>query len=271
MIFDDHGGRNRLLVVDIEWPEDSVYKDEWGVYGQPMCDKCKELSLDFSTIYADLHYILYETTSEESCFNGIRDHGREGMKLADFMKLKEVVEADLSEAMVVALRFYTSHSFHAINKALRANNKPHPLPATVMCINEGIKNLRALDAESAKATAVIELYRGFNDTQVTDEFKKLGGSEAAPMSTSTYLLVSCGYAVRMGETNGGLLMKIITNNNLQRGADLTFLSMFPGEAETLFPQLTFVQPTGRVQVIEVKQQGDRVFKLTVIEVTATLP
>ncbi len=174
------------------------------------------------------------------------------MKLADFMKLKEVVEADLSEAMVVALLFYTSHSFHAINKALRANNKPHPLPATVMCINEGIKNLRVLDAESANATAVIELYRGFNDTQVTDEFKKLGGSEAAPMSTSTYLLVSCGYAVRMGETNGGLLMKIITNNNLQRGADLTFLSMFPGEAETLFPQLTFVQPTGRVQVIELK-------------------
>jgi hypothetical protein len=188
----------------------------------------------------------------------------------DFMNLKEVVEADLSEAMVVALRFYTSHSFHAINKALRANNKPHPLPATVMCINDGIKNLRALDAESEKATAVIELYRGFNDMQETDEFKKLGGSEAAPMSTSTDLLVSCGYAVRMGETNGGLLMKIITKNNLQRGADLTFLSMFPGEAETLFPPLTFVQPTGRVQVMEVKYETAS-FRLTVIEVTTTLP
>ena len=76
----------------------------------------------------------------------------------------------------------------------------------------------------------------------------------------------------MGETNGGLLMKIITKNNLQRGADLTFLSMFPGEtfSEILFPPLTFVQPTGRVQVIEVKH-GDRVFNLTVIEVTTTLP
>jgi hypothetical protein len=172
---DDNGGRNRLRVVDIEWPIDNVYKDEWSEYGQLICDKCKELSLDFSTIYADLLYILYETTSEEDFFNGILDHGRGGIKLADVMELKEVVEADLSEAMVVALRFYTSHSFHAINKALRANNKPHPLPATVMCINEGIKNLRALDAESDKATAVIDLYRGFNDTQVTDEFKELVG------------------------------------------------------------------------------------------------
>jgi len=237
------------------------------------CYKCEHACYRcyrFSTIYADLLYILYETISEEEFVNGIRDKGRGGIKLADFMHLKEVVEADLSEAMVVALRFYTSHSFHAINEALRANHKPHPLPATVMCINEGIRTLRALDAESEKAIAVIELYRGFNDTQVTDEFKKLGGSQAAPMSTSTDLLVSCGYAVRMGETNGGLLMKIITKNNLQRGADLTFLSMFPGEAETLFPPLTFVQPTGRVQVIEVKH-GDRVFNLTVIEVTTTLP
>jgi hypothetical protein len=46
--------------------------------------------------------------------------------------------------------------------------------------------------------------------------------------------------------------------------------MFPGEAETLFPPLTFVKPTGRVQVMQVKH-GDRVLRLTVIEVTTTLP
>ena len=152
----------------------------------------------------------------------------------------------------------------------RTLNAPLSFVRTALRDEPFDRTLRALDAESEKAIAVIELYRGFNDTQVTDEFKKLGGSQAAPMSTSTDLLVSCGYAVRMGETNGGLLMKIITKNNLQRGADLTFLSMFPGEAETLFPPLTFVQPTGRVQVIEVKH-GDRVFNLTVIEVTTTLP
>jgi len=65
--------------------------------------------------------------------------------------------------------------------------------------SQGIKNL-APSAESEKATAVaavIELYRGFNDPQVsvTDKFNKLGGSEAAPMSTSIDLLVSCVYFV----------------------------------------------------------------------------
>ena len=115
-------------LAEIEWPENEL-KHPWGKYGQPMCDKCKDLSLDFSTIWSDLHYILYERASQKECFNGIRDLGHEGMELADFMKLKEVIEADLSEAQVLALRFYTSHSFHAINKALRTSHKPHPLSA----------------------------------------------------------------------------------------------------------------------------------------------
>ena len=135
-----------------------------------------------------------------------------------------------------------------------------------MCITDGLKQLRALDAESDEATQTIELYRGFTDMQVTEEFKKKGGSEAAPMSTSKSQNVACGYAIRNGKRKGALLMKIVTTNNLQRGADLSFLSMFPGEKETLYPPLTFVQPTGREQVVE---HGD--FKLTIIEVTTTLP
>ena len=67
-------------------------------------------------------------------------------------------------------------------------------------------------------------------------------------------------------------MKIVTSNNLQRGADLTFLSMFPSEAETLYPPLTFVQPTGRVQEMEFKNSnGEVIFTLSIVEVTTTLP
>ena len=197
---------------------------------------------------------------------------RSGMGLADFMQLKEVLETGLTEAQLLALRFYTSHSFHAINKSLRANDKPHPLPATVTCINEGIKTLRGLDAESEEATAAFDLLRGFTDTTAPKEFMEKGGSEAAPMSTTKKHSVACGYAVRRGEKRGGLLMKIVTSNNLQRGADLTFLSMFPGEAETLYPPLTFVQPTGRVQEMEFKNSnGEVIFTLLIVEVTTTLP
>ena len=92
------------------------------------------------------------------------------------------------------------------------------------------------------------------------------------MSTTRDYRVACGYAVRKGKTDGALLMKIVTTNNLQRGADLSFLSMFPGEAETLFPPLTFVQPTGKVQKMDFKNSnGDVSFKLTILEATTTLP
>ena len=121
------------------------------------------------------------------------------------------------------------------------------------------------------ATVVMEFYRGFTDTQVTGEFRSNGGTEFAPMSTTTDVEVACGYAIRKRETGGALLMKIVTENNLQRGADVRFLSMFPGEKETLFPPLTFMQPTGKEQVMEFKLPGGGSFKLCIIEVKTTLP
>ena len=139
-----------------------------------------------------------------------------------------------------------------------------------MCVNDGLRSLRGNNADSDDATAIIEFFRGFTDMQVTQDFKDRGGTELAPMSTNKDLSVACGYAVRKGQTNGALLMKIVTSNNLQRGADLTFLSMFPGEAETLFPPLTFVQPTGKVEEMDFKN-GNTIFKLTIVEVTTTLP
>ena len=106
------------------------------------------------------------------------------------------------------------------------------------------------------------------DTEVTNTkiFKEQGGAEYAPMSTTKKPDVAVGYAIRKGVENGALLMRFKTSNNLQRGAELTWLSVFPGEAETLYPPLTFMQPTGREQVIE--YDG---IKLTVVECTTTLP
>ena len=81
----------------------------------------------------------------------------------------------------------------------------------------------------------------------------------------------CGYAVRHGKKDGALLMKIVTENNLQRGADLAFLSMFPDEAVTLFPPLTFMKPTGKEQVMEFPLPNGGTFKLCIIEVSTTVP
>ena len=258
----------------VSWPLESV-KHQWGTYGQPLCACCKKYSLDWSTISADLNYVLHEPSSEKECFNGIRDKGRNhkgknggGMMLGDFMLLKEAVDTQLTRAMVAALRFYTSHSFTAVNQALRDSDRQtqHPLSAITWNIQEGIKKMRSLNSKNAGAVSEDILWRGFTDTEVTKIFKEQGGAEYAPMSTTKKPDVAVGYAIRKGVENGALLMRFKTSNNLQRGAELTWLSVFPGEAETLYPPLTFMQPTGREQVIE--YDG---IKLTVVECTTTLP
>ena len=39
-----------------------------------------------------------------------------------------------------------------------------------------------------------------------------------------------------------MLLKLETTSFMQRGADLSFLSAFPAEAEILYPPLTFMEP-----------------------------
>ena len=66
-------------------------------------------------------------------------------------------------------------------------------------------------------------------------------------------------------SSSSLLFKIVTRNKLQRGADLQWVSAFPAEAEILYPPLTYLQPSGRKQVIEVDAH-----RFSIVEVTPTL-
>ncbi len=51
-------------------------------------------------------------------------------------------------------------------------------------------------------------------------------------------------------------------NALQRGAGVEWLSAFPTEEEIVFSPLTFLQPTGRWQVVELNGM-----RFTIVEVT----
>ena len=66
-------GRNKAKTVNS--PHESV-KHQYGIHGQPLCAFCKTYCPDYSTISADLNYVLYEESSEKGCFNGVRDKGR---------------------------------------------------------------------------------------------------------------------------------------------------------------------------------------------------
>jgi hypothetical protein len=81
------------------------------------------------------------------------------------------------------------------------------------------------------------------------------------MSTTTNIETAVSYSI----SSESLIFRIVTKNKLQRGAELQWLSAFPGEKEILFPPLTYLQPTGRTQVIEVGK-----CRFTVVEVSPTI-
>jgi serine/threonine protein kinase len=254
----------------IAWPSDVVRVDCGGFlrsFCQPMCKRCQKYCLDYTSVAADLHYIMHEAAVEKQEWNGVRDLGRAGHVLKDFTSKPEAVAAKLTEAEVVALRLYTSHSFNAINLPMRDLDAthPHPLPSIVTCIQKGLKKLRVLRSDDASSKQCVVLWRGMRSMKLSNEFSVDGGTEVAPMSTTTDIGVALQYAVKK-DSRSALLFRFVTRNNLERGADVQWLSMFPGEAETLFPPLTFLQRTRpEPQVIE--HDG---FTVTVIEVSATL-
>ena len=67
---------------------------------------------------------------------------------------------------------------------------------------------------------------------------------AAPLSMSSDLRVALSYTY---STEKRLIFKLQTRDALERGADLKYLSAFPGESEFLFPPMTFLKATGSVQ------------------------
>jgi len=85
--------------------------------------------------------------------------------------------------------------------------------------------------------------------------------QLAPMSTTTDMKTAIDYSI----SKESLLFKIVTRNKLQRGADLQWVSAFPSETEILYPPLTYLQPTGRTQVVQVDA-----CRVTVVEVYPTL-
>ncbi|EKX50093.1 hypothetical protein GUITHDRAFT_67237 [Guillardia theta CCMP2712] len=185
-----------------------------------------------------------------------------GMRLRDFVSHPYAKEAKLSEE-VAALRLYTLPSFTHINNPLRdrariARRERHPLPLLVFLIVEGLKKLRALKA--SEGTELKVLWRGMRNLTVSDDFAAKGGTELAPMSTSRELRVAAGYSM----SRDGLIFRIKTKNGLQSGVDVSWLSAFPEEEEVLYAPLTYLQPTGQAQEVEVA-----VGKYRIVEVEPT--
>ena len=187
-----------------------------------------------------------------------------GKTLADFVDHPKARLAELSEVEVAALRLYTTAMYASINDPLRdlerrERKQPHPLPLTVVHLTRGVLKLRAVGASGDDANETVELYRGMRNVDLPEEFLDKGGTELAPMSTTSSIQIALSYSA----SKEGVLFRLRTNSSMERGADLTFLSCFPGEREYLFPPLTYLQPVKPVKKKTVTLAGAT---FTVIEV-----
>jgi len=199
-------------------------------------------------VLANMRYVLHETASIEEVRGNdggiaLKDSGHQhedgrGWTLDDFHQHEKAKAANLSKAEVACLRLYTSSTFRVINGPLRGNIMPHPLAATTLLISNALKKMRAVHMSSNTKFRSLFLWRGMRNRTVSDNFMLKGGAEIACMSTSNSLEVVAGYA----KSQVPLLFRIKVDTPMQLGADIQWLSIYPGEAEVLYPPLTYLKP-----------------------------
>ena len=89
------------------------------------------------------------------------------------------------------------------------------------------------------------------NVELPADFLAKGGTELAPMSTTSNVNIALKYSA----SAQGVLFKLQTHSSMERGADLTFLSCFPGEREYLYPPLTYLQPVKPLRKVSMTFAG----------------
>ena len=100
-------------------------------------------------------------SSDKEFPNGVRDQGRNGETLKDFVNHPYSRQAGLTEAHMIALRLYTTSAFMSLNTPLRdiESKEPHPFPVTIRFIAEAIKQLRSVVVAQDGTSSTSELWR----------------------------------------------------------------------------------------------------------------
>eukprot|EP01047_Picozoa_sp_COSAG01_P008576 COSAG01_NODE_339_length_18653_cov_21.648378_14_plen_1072_part_00 len=185
-------------------------------------------------------------------------------------------KARLEPQHVLALRLYTTSSYSQINNPLRKTppQRPHPFAATTWYCDEGIKMLRAVAAQRSDAHTMQVFWRGMKDVGLNVEFLQKGGTEFACMSTSASMEVAVNFAksklplvfkfetkvqpwprtrhpvrinwlcTSLSNTAACMHVCLRAQDFTSRGADVSFLSVYPGEKEALYPPLTYLRGVG---------------------------
>ena len=147
--------------------------------------------------------------------------------------------AKLERHHVLALRLYTTESYCKINDPLRNDPlvRPHPFAATTYPVSQSIKK----SAELSDAHKIRFFWRGMRDFSLDPAaLLEKGGTDFGCVSTTANQAV----AVHTFATGSlPLVFRVVSKGPMDRGADISFLSVFPSEEEYVYPPLTYLRVT----------------------------
>mmetsp|Transcript_27426 Transcript_27426/g.58289 ORF Transcript_27426/g.58289 Transcript_27426/m.58289 type:complete len:132 (-) Transcript_27426:395-790(-) len=115
----------------------------------------------------------------------------------------------------------------------------------VYLLDKGIKKLRSVQAQVDATSFAKEtiLWRGMKNVEVDiQKFREHGGTEMAPMSTTTNEEVAFVYAT----SKVPLVFKYIVGG-MKTGVSIRFLSLYPKEEEFLYAPLTYLTLKGQYE------------------------
>ena len=189
------------------------------------------------------------------------DCGREPKKVGELTNEKVALDAKLQKEEIISARLYTGPMYMLYNAALRGQPEDQALrgnkyETTIFCIISCVTKL----SKQSKIPKDRLLYRGLGEMVLSTEFWKekdgfRGAVECGFMSTTAKRSVALKYSGK-DEKRRGTIFEIAAGR-IDLGADLTWLSQYPGESEFLFPPLTCLEVVGQPRI----QDGVVIFSL----------
>lgn len=122
-------------------------------------------------------------------------------------------------------------------------------------LDDAIRKLRLHYQTHENEEGRVMLYRGLHNMKLEGSFveRQQGGAEMAFMSTTLSFEVAVGFTLQSRDglpvpSRHALMLRLVIDNAVNFGADVSYLSVNPGEGEVIFPPLCFLLPTGHFQV-----------------------
>ncbi len=188
------------------------------------------------------------------------EHGRVLNSIEELLKKPLAKAAKLTREEMIAIVMYTGPAFVLYNAVLRQfpadiyrvfKDGDNLFPTTIFVLVSAVNKL----SRCTNIPPGTLLYRGLGGTlEFPDRFIRadkdcgtpnaLGFLEYGFMSTTAEKSVAVQYSgVKEGKPRAGILQ--ISPNSVDRGADISEFSQYPGEREFLFVPYSFIQGEGR--------------------------